>query len=485
MNSFINYVVQSAICLLIFYIFYFFFLKKETCFQYNRAYLFFSSALALVLPLIDFYALFEFFGWQQTQIIPTIYLPESSPADNGAAQPSQYLSIIVAGIYLIGFTFFLIRFLIQLITIRAIIGKNRYNIKFWNGCYLINTGGKLPTFSFFKYLFWDDSAGFSDPEKFQILNHELVHIRQKHSYDVLYFEMLRVLFWFNPIVNLYKEAVTDTHEYIADNEVIKNTNVTHYGHLIVRQLFVRTDLAIGSYFNKSQAYRRLNMMKINGKKTSFYKLLISLPLVVGLTFMMGFSVEQRSTAAFVRQNLPGLGLDQITAGSGESTSPGQREQSQAISGSGLEKSEGTGNKRPGAPSLIRPNGPGQDGLSPQGADDNIDIPGASKDEIFTIVEQAPHPIGGMKVFYSYISKNLKYPKQARRMGIEGKVFVQFVVDSDGGLSDITVIKGIGAGCDEEAANVVRNANRWNPGYQRGTPVKVRMVIPITFKLDKT
>ena len=104
------------------------------------------------------------------------------------------------------------------------------------------------------------------------------------------------------------------------------------------------------------------------------------------------------------------------------------------------------------------------------------------DEIFTIVEDQPTPPGGMSAFYKYVATNLRYPAQARRMGIEGKVFVQFVVDKDGALTDVQAIKGIGVGCDEEAVRVISKAKKWSPGKQRGRPVKVRMILPITFKL---
>ncbi len=104
------------------------------------------------------------------------------------------------------------------------------------------------------------------------------------------------------------------------------------------------------------------------------------------------------------------------------------------------------------------------------------------EEIFTIVEDQPQPKGGMAAFYEYIGKKLKYPAQARRMGIEGKVFVEFVVDKDGTITDVKAIKGIGAGCDEEAIRVIQSSPKWNAGKQRGRPVKVRMILPITFKL---
>jgi protein TonB len=104
------------------------------------------------------------------------------------------------------------------------------------------------------------------------------------------------------------------------------------------------------------------------------------------------------------------------------------------------------------------------------------------DEIFSIVEENALPIGGMTSFYRYLVDNMKYPPQARRLGVEGKVTLQFVVDKNGSISDVTVLKGIGSGCDEEAIRVMKNAPPWSPGKQRGKPVKQRCIMPISFKM---
>ena len=88
----------------------------------------------------------------------------------------------------------------------------------------------------------------------------------------------------------------------------------------------------------------------------------------------------------------------------------------------------------------------------------------------------------MDNFYEYVQSNLKYPTEAKQLGIEGKVFVQFVVDSEGNLVDVQSVKGIGGGCNEEAIRVIKESLPWNPGSQRGQKVNVRMIIPITFKL---
>lgn len=104
------------------------------------------------------------------------------------------------------------------------------------------------------------------------------------------------------------------------------------------------------------------------------------------------------------------------------------------------------------------------------------------DEIFLIVETPSVPIGGYAQFYADVSEKMRYPSQARRLGVEGKVFVQFVVDKTGAITNVKVVKGIGAGCDEEAIKVIESMPNWSPAKQRGKPVRVMMVLPITFKL---
>ena len=106
----------------------------------------------------------------------------------------------------------------------------------------------------------------------------------------------------------------------------------------------------------------------------------------------------------------------------------------------------------------------------------------AQSKIYEAVENPPTFPGGLAAMREYISKELHYPPQAARLGVQGKVFVQFVVDENGKVSDAAVIRGIGAGCDAEALRVIANSPNWSPGKQDGMPVKVRYVIPIVFKL---
>ena len=109
----------------------------------------------------------------------------------------------------------------------------------------------------------------------------------------------------------------------------------------------------------------------------------------------------------------------------------------------------------------------------------------SKDEndVYNIVDERAIPPGGIEKFYQYVGSELRYPAQARRLGVEGKVFVEFIIQTDGSVTDARVVKGIGAGCDEAARNVIASSAKWTPGKNKGVIVKQRMVMPVSFALN--
>jgi protein TonB len=109
-------------------------------------------------------------------------------------------------------------------------------------------------------------------------------------------------------------------------------------------------------------------------------------------------------------------------------------------------------------------------------------PAEDPNQIYTVVEQPAEFPGGVQAMYKFINANMKYPSQARRMGTEGSVFVEFVVEPTGAITGTKVIKGIGGGCDEEAVRVVQKMPPWKPGKQNGKPVRVRFVLPVKFVL---
>ena len=104
-------------------------------------------------------------------------------------------------------------------------------------------------------------------------------------------------------------------------------------------------------------------------------------------------------------------------------------------------------------------------------------------EIFTVVEEMPEFPGGMAKLAEYLAKNIKYPQLARESGIQGRVFINFVVENDGSVTNVKVMRSLGGGCDEEAVRVVKSMPKWKPGKQRGKPVRVSYNLPVNFKLQ--
>lgn len=105
-------------------------------------------------------------------------------------------------------------------------------------------------------------------------------------------------------------------------------------------------------------------------------------------------------------------------------------------------------------------------------------------EVFQVVEVDPQFEGGLEALYKYLAENIKYPEQAKSDGIQGRVFVRFVIEADGSVTNAQVLRGIGGGCDEEALRVVEAMPKWTPGMQQGKPVRVQFNLPITFKLQE-
>ena len=104
-------------------------------------------------------------------------------------------------------------------------------------------------------------------------------------------------------------------------------------------------------------------------------------------------------------------------------------------------------------------------------------------EIFTVVEEQPTYPGGTEEMYRFLQENIKYPEEAKELGIQGRVFVTFVVEEDGSISNVKVLRGIGGGCDAEAIRVVKSMPKWIPGKQRGVPVRVQFNLPVKFTLQ--
>lgn len=426
MNELIGYLIQSSLSLTALYLVYLVFLRHETFFLINRIYLVITVVFSLVFPFIPVRFL-------QTDAIspvmvflePVLITPEKIES---LAASNLNLTEVLGIIYIIGFILFTIRFLNQLMRLWLIV--HRKGISHLDGMKLVLVDRGYSAFSFFNLIFVREEQ-ILDEQFHAILQHEKVHIRQLHSFDLLLVEGLTVVQWFNPFVWIMQRSVKSLHEYLADEGVIRSGfQQTDYQQLVFNCAIGIQPNGLANNFNVSHIQKRLLMMTKNRSRlTARLKLLAVVPVLL-------FSVVYFASASTIY----------LTANA--------RKQQSFQSHSHYSMTS------PGLPLTGNP------------------------DSVYKIVEKMPVFAEGEKGLFDYLVSNIKYPVEAKKKGTEGVVFVTFIVEKDGSVSNVKVLRGIGSGCDEEAVRVVRQMPKWTPGYLEGKPVRVVFNLPVKYMLSK-
>ncbi|PLX19968.1 MAG: hypothetical protein C0597_04760 [Marinilabiliales bacterium] len=282
MNSFINYIIESTISISVFYIFYELFLKRDTWFRFNRYYLLFGLIFSFVLPMLDFSAA-SFVVNSQNQFEFKDYLiignSISSFEETSLQQFSVLNSLLI--LYTLIASLFLAKFILQLIKIFKIV--KAYDIIRYKNYKLVLISKDSAPYSFFNYIFLNkDDYGLIGSN--ELLLHEIIHARQKHSFDIILLELLLVLQWFNPLIYRYRLALKEVHEYLADRGVLlKNRDKIAYQKLILDQIEKSFSIHLASQFNYSLTKNRIKMMtRINSSKIATLKIVLIVPLLVFL-----------------------------------------------------------------------------------------------------------------------------------------------------------------------------------------------------------
>ena len=289
MISFLTYIIETAISVSVFYIFYELFLKRDTWFRFNRYYLLFGIIFSFILPLLDFSASSVVVN-SQNQFEFNEYINLGSTISSFKEQTVESIShpnYLMLLYLLIGCLFF-VRILYQLFKIIKTINANEI-IKYRNKKLVLMSNNSSP-FSFYNYIFIckDDYGSIGSNE---LLLHEFTHAKQMHSIDVILLELILVLQWFNPFIYRYRLAFKEVHEYLADRGVLmaKNDKIA-YQKLILDQIEKSFSINLASQFNYSLTKNRIKMMtRIKSGKLSKFKTLLVLPLVAIL--LMAFSIN--------------------------------------------------------------------------------------------------------------------------------------------------------------------------------------------------
>ncbi len=295
----ILYLVESTLCLLLFLGFYHLLLANENCYRFNRYYLLGSLGLGMLLPIFHFS-----WGIFPIEAISTLIPPEvsaftstDSPSDLSSKIP--FLDNLGWGIYLLGVIIMSVRFFWHLgqlfIKIKQglIITKENYK--------LVLLPMDISPFSFFNYCFFSEKEFYAGKLNASLIQHELAHIRQRHSLDILLVEILRVFNWFNPVFHAYKNAIRLNHEYLGDQAALKHhQDIISYQQLLFKYIRAQNAIPLASPLNFSLTKKRFQMIQFHNSepKNQWKKL-----LVVPLTFL-AFLLFSVSLAGQTKEELP-------------------------------------------------------------------------------------------------------------------------------------------------------------------------------------
>lgn len=288
MENLLIYFLKANGLIILFYLIYVVFLRKETFFVSNRWYLIIGLILSLVLPLITFTKTI----WVEPTPIP-VYYEEVIPVSNNTIEvPIQETpldwSLILTTAYLVISIVIIMKITIELVSFYKRIQKNQKQKE--TDFTLIHSDTTENPFSFFHYIVINPNR-FSKEEFQHILTHESIHVKQKHSFDVLFSKLFCAFFWVNPMIWLYRKAILQNLEFIADSETFKQIeNKYEYQKTLLKVVTHQHDLSITNQFYQSLIKKRIVMLHTNqSNKKNVWKYATILPLLVGFFFM--FQIE--------------------------------------------------------------------------------------------------------------------------------------------------------------------------------------------------
>ena len=449
MHNLLLYMLESGICLMVFFLLYQVFLKKETYYRLNRAYLLFALSFSMLAPLLNItIAAGTSTPLMAYRIEPVIVnsLSTVNPALSGW-DSWQYITLV----YWVAVAVLFIRLLFNLSRILKIYRMG--NVLDEKSFRLVLHPLNYPPFSFFRNIFISRKHYSGSPME-EIIEHEKAHVRQLHSLDILLAELLIIFQWFNPMAWIYKKTVTQNHEFLADEAVLhRGYSPESYQLRIIAQLFGIRSMPATHNFNQSIIQKRLKMMeKSKSSSTNKLKLLLAIPAALALFYVFACTSTESDLAA-------------------------------------------------------------QD--NPETAEESL---------VYLKPDVAAEPAGGVMEFRRFLAKNMIYPEEAHKNGVQGKIFIQFVIDEhgkvipnvenngklapppstgDSAAPETTNAEGIvvvgyrSVDGDEsaeytddqkqllidEAIRVIQLPYEWTPAKKDGKPVKTQWTMPIQFLLQ--
>ncbi|HAF30175.1 MAG TPA: hypothetical protein DCG75_14130 [Bacteroidales bacterium] len=432
-------ILEASVMMAILYLFYMGFLKKETFFNMNRWYLLSSLLLTVTIPFLNFSV--HFLNYPETT---SSFIHKLSGFKQGYNELNaviiyaysgkltwsiikDYISLVYLTGILISLGFFVFGLLKIIILIMRSHSKKLGKYK------IVETSESIYPFSLFKWIIINPEKYSSDDIE-QIIAHEKMHAFQLHSFDLIFIEVLVILFWFNPFIYWYRKSIREIHEYLADRAVVENGyDRIDYQQLLLSQVSGNRLIGLSSRFCYSLSKNRLKMLTMmKSKNISKIKIALAIPLIVIAIFMFANPVE------FVKASGNAKEKTQIAQIQDTSASYSQKTIKE-------EKFEG---------------------------------------DVYFNADVMPTFQGtDSDSFRLFIQENLRYPEEAQKNKIEGRVFVQFDIDEEGNLTNAMIVRGVHPSLDKEALRVTNLSPKWQPAMDKGEKVRIRFTFPIVFKMN--
>ncbi|WP_286031826.1 M56 family metallopeptidase [Phocaeicola coprophilus] len=439
MGTFLVYILKSAACLAVFYLFYKLLMSRDTFHRFNRFALLGLLVLSSLLPLVEA-SVNSPAAVQETMLTleQLLLMADIQPEGESmaAATPSATVLWLRAAllVYLTGIVFFIVRNLCSLARLDRLIRQGKREAldsylpdrKEKNVRLVVHDHDIAP----FSWMHWIVIARKDLEENGrEILIHELAHIRNRHSWDLLLADLCIFVQWFNPAAWLLKQELQNIHEYEADETVLREgVNARNYQMLLIKKAVGTRLYSMANSFNHSSLKKRITMMlKEKSNPWARAKYLYILPLAA------------LAVTAFARPEVSAV-ADEISA-------------VKVIA--------------PAVHDSIQPN------VQPA-----VAAPSSALD-------QMPEFPGGMEALNTYLRNNIRYPQEAQKAGIQGRVIIQFIVSKDGSITDAEVVESVDPQLDAEGLRLIKNMPRWKPGMRKGQAIRVKQTLPIRFAFTKT
>ena len=439
MGTFLVYILKSAACLAVFYLFYKLLMSRDTFHRFNRFALLGLLVLSSLLPLVEA-SVNSPAAVQETMLTleQLLLLADIQPEGESmaAATPSATVLWLRAAllVYLTGIVFFIARNLCSLARLGRLIRQGKREAldsylpdrKEKNVRLVVHDHDIAP----FSWMHWIVIARKDLEENGrEILIHELAHIRNRHSWDLLLADLCIFVQWFNPAAWLLKQELQNIHEYEADETVLREgVNARNYQMLLIKKAVGTRLYSMANSFNHSSLKKRITMMlKEKSNPWARAKYLYILPLAA------------LAVTAFARPEVSAV-ADEISA------------------------------VKVIAPAV-------HDSIQP-----NVQTAVAAPS---SALDQMPEFPGGMEALNTYLRNNIRYPQEAQKAGIQGRVIIQFIVSKDGSITDAEVVESVDPQLDAEGLRLIKNMPRWKPGMRKGQAIRVKQTLPIRFAFTKT